>query len=437
VEHAVVSEPAAEAPQTLAAPAPPQVLLLRLQRSAGNAAVGRLLNARGRRIQRDVATAPPDTAKLKADLDAKTAEARSLRIEIDDAIKAAGGGLPALEKAAKKAADAAKKKPADEALGRAAADARAKVDTAAKAIDGDPAKITKLKQLRREALVLVRAYVAALEAAPPASANGAAPASTPAAAFGAAPTTDLELARDQLRRLERWEKRERLQELDARIAAEADATAKKDLETRRGALAAEMRATALDVKQFSGPWANKPYVIAKDGKYTWDEGQQVWNYDKDKVATIASSACGPTSLAMVLNFFAQEDPEGIVPTGDSIVKAAVDYVVRTGARAYKERADEEGAKRFESQGTSGDTMVQNLRANFGHLKGHKLVNEAEAREEFARGRLVVYLMPGHFSVLEDYDAEKGWLVSDVGKTGARFWKKDPKIQAMWAVEGVY
>src|SRR3954454_19075122 len=79
VEHAVVSEPAHEAPQPLAAPPAPQLLLLRLQRTAGNAAVGRLLSARGLRLQRDVATAPPDTAKLKADLDAQTAGPRSLR----------------------------------------------------------------------------------------------------------------------------------------------------------------------------------------------------------------------------------------------------------------------------------------------------------------------------------------------------------------------
>ena len=177
--------------------------------------------------------------------------------------------------------------------------------------------------------------------------------------------------------------------------------------------------------------------MAKGGKYTWDEGQQVWNYDANKVATIASSACGPTSLAIVLNFLAQEDPEGVVPTGHSIVKAAVDYVVQTGARAVKARPGEEGVKAYESMGTSGDTMVAGLRANFGHLKGRKVASEDEARKEFAAGRLVIYLMPGHFSVLEDYDATKGWLVSDVGKGGARFWKKDPKIQAMWAVEGVY
>ena len=437
MEHAVVAEPqvAREAPLA-AASAPQPLMLLRLQRTAGNAVVGRLLSARGV-LQRDVATAPPDTAKLKADLDAKTTEARTLRAEIDDAIKSAAASLPDLEKAAKKAADAAKRKKDDEALAQAAADAQAKVDTARKATDADAGKVTKLKQLRREALVLVRAYVAELEKQPPASATSSAPASAPTTPFGADPATDLELARDQLKRLERWEKREKLNDLEKQIASEGDETKKKDLETARAALSSDLRASALDVKQFSGPWASKPYVIAKGDKYTWDEGQQVWNYDKDKVATIASSACGPTSLAIVLNFFAQEDPEGIVPTGESIVKAAVDYVVRTGARAYTARAGEEGAKKYESQGTSGDKMVAGLRANFGHLKGRKLASEDEARKEFAAGRLVVYLMPGHFSVLEDYDAAKGWLVSDVGKTGARFWKKDAKIQAMWAVEGVY
>jgi hypothetical protein len=431
VQHAVV-EPQAppREPHAVAVPRaarPPQ--LLRLQRTAGNAAVGRLL-------AREVATAPPDTAKLKADLDAKTAEALALRTEIDDAIKSAARSLPDLEKAAKKAADAAKRKKDDEALAQAASDAQAKVDAARQATEADGGKVTKLKQLRREALALVRSYVAELEkTAPtaPTAANGA----SPAAPFGADPKTDLELARDQLKRLERWEKREKLGELSKQIAAESDATKKGALESQHAALSAELRAAALDVKQFAGPWANKPYVMAKGGKYTWDEGQQVYNYDKDKVATIASSACGPTSLAIVLNFFAQEDPEGVVPTGESIVKAAVDYVVRTGARAVKARPGEEGVKAYESQGTSGDKMVADLRANFGHLKGRKLGSEDDARKEFAAGRLVIYLMPGHFSVLEDYDAEKGWLVSDVGKTGARFWKKDPKIQAMWAVEGVY
>jgi hypothetical protein len=432
VEHATVAEPQPaprEARALEAAPASRPLVLLRLQRTAGNAAVGRLL-------AREVATAAPDTAKLKRDLDAKTAEARTLRTDIDDAIKTAATSLPGLEKAAKKAADAAKRKQDDATLAQTAADAQAKVDAARAATEPDGGKLTKLKQLRREALALVRAYVAALEKQGPA-ATPAPNGTPPATPFGPDPKTDLELARDQLKRLERWEKRERMDELSKQIAAESDATKKADLETQRAALSSELRASALDVKQFSGPWANKPYVMAKGGKYTWDEGQQVWNYDKDKVATIASSACGPTSLAIVLNFFAQEDPEGVVPTGDSIVKAAVDYVVRTGARAVKARPGEEGAKAYESQGTSGDTMVAGLRANFGHLKGRKLASEDEARKEFAAGRLVIYLMPGHFSVLEDYDAEKGWLVSDVGKTGARFWKKDPKIQAMWAVEGVY
>ena len=156
VEHAAVAEPQ-DAPREASAVAPrgERQVLLRLQRTAGNAAVGRLL-------ARQVATGP-DTAKLKADLEAKTAEALTLRTEIDGAIKTAAASLPGLEKEAKKAADAAKRKTDDAALAQTAADAQAKVDAARAAMEPDSGRLTKLTQLRREALALVRSYAAELE----------------------------------------------------------------------------------------------------------------------------------------------------------------------------------------------------------------------------------------------------------------------------------
>jgi hypothetical protein len=357
----------------------------------------------------------PDAAQLKKAVDMQT--------DIDK--------LDALEIAARDALDAAAKK-------------------------GDPVDATKLAELtkvRREVEQALTAQIALLEQlqaakpAPPAPVpdSNAKPAKKKAptaqdvvvALWGAGPTNPLEAAKAHLDRLKKWEIRLQIADLTSQIAKltdAADAEKKKDLVTKRRALVDQLHAGIHDIKQFTGPWAEWNYADTA-GKATFD-------YDTGQTAKVRSSACGPTSLALVLDYLSESDPEGLLARGQDLqgsdlVKWALDYAVGAGAHAVKAgssykgtKYEKEGAGMTGSEGTSGDTMAGSLQKTLGSLRGKALgTDTAKAKEEIDQGNLIVVLGPGHFVVMDDYKdgtgAGSGFHIFEVGnKFGATGWTND-------------
>jgi Peptidase_C39 like family len=131
------------------------------------------------------------------------------------------------------------------------------------------------------------------------------------------------------------------------------------LEEQKRKLAASMTSKALRYRQGDPRWGSKPYGACPDG------------------GNIAAAGCGPTSLAILLNYMFQEDPE-LVAGGDlEFVKPpkTADYAVTHGRKC--------------GDGTSGETMVTNVHTQWEGFRGTR-INLEQATAALLNGNLVIF-----------------------------------------------
>ncbi len=172
----------------------------------------------------------------------------------------------------------------------------------------------------------------------------------------------------------------RVQELMARRA---------QLEERQRHLASTLTSSAIRYRQGDPRWGARRYGTSP------------------QCTNVAAAGCGPTSLAMLLNYLFQEDPE--VAAGGDL------ELVRPPQTA--EYAATHG--RICNSGTSGDTMVTNVHTQWPGFHGSRISLE-QAVTTLRSGNLVIFLCRncqgqnsagqnktygGHFMVLNGVNAE--------------------------------
>ena len=262
----------------------------------------------------------------------------------------------------------------------------------------------------------------------------------------------------------RWVLQWQVDELTTQIAGTApDDTQKLDeLKKKRKEIVTELRTGVYapgqagrggvrDIKQWRGPWASRNYLD--------EHGKTSWDYDSGHIALIQSSACGPTSLAIILDYLSQGDPEGLLQrkedlTGEDFMEWVLKYAESAGAHSVIGHAkDEKWSHGAESSGTSGPTMVAKLRGKLGSLRAIACTGDKDAKEHLDQGHLLICLTHNHFVVIDDWrDPPKGtvartdWHVMEVGdKWGSSGWSsnwstdKQKKVGwgQMWAFWGGY
>jgi hypothetical protein len=125
-------------------------------------------------------------------------------------------------------------------------------------------------------------------------------------------------------------------------------------------LAKELTNTAVEYKQFDSRWGKEQY-----GK---DSG----------CSTVGESACGPTSLAMVLNFYELENPEGLASTG------SMEIVLPSETVAYAEKHG-----RICGSGTNSVEMMKGVPDKWEGYRGIKIELQ-DVIKELENGRLVIF-----------------------------------------------
>jgi hypothetical protein len=217
----------------------------------------------------------------------------------------------------------------------------------------------------------------------------------------------------QLRGLERWRARQTILETQTQIEAinretlelpplnpaaptsEMSDPRAQELMNRRTNLERQQRqqarlltSTTTPFKQTDPRWASRRYGASAN------------------CTNVAAAGCGPTSLAILMNYLYQEDPEAVAASSDlEIVSppATADYAATHG--------------RVCNRGTAGDTMVTNVHTQWPGFHGSAITLD-QAVAHLRSGDLVIFLCKncagqnaagqnrsygGHFMVLNGVD----------------------------------
>lgn len=219
---------------------------------------------------------------------------------------------------------------------------------------------------------------------------------------------ELQRARQQVEPLRRWNIRRQIGDLNAQIAAidaeletlpptcdANDPTSvllferREELVGRRDSLAASLTGSATEYEQFDPRWGSQRYG------------------NSPECTNIAEAGCGPTSLAIVLNYLYREDPESLASSGRMEIVTppqTAEYAATHG--------------RVCNNGTAGDTMVTNVQTGFPGFAGRRITID-QAADQLRSGNLVIFLCKnctgqnrsggnksygGHYMVLNGVDA---------------------------------
>lgn len=185
---------------------------------------------------------------------------------------------------------------------------------------------------------------------------------------------------EQLKPLRQWQMRreigsinDQIAEIDREIStiplvcdplnptAELLTLRRSDLERRKRELVKSLTSTATEFKQFDPRWGGIRY------------GQS------PACTNIKAAGCGPTSLAILLNYLYQEDPEGLASSGQ------MEIVTPPETAGY---AATHG--RVCNNGTAGDVMVTNVHTEWPGFKGNR-VSLGEATNQLRNGNLIIFL----------------------------------------------
>jgi Peptidase_C39 like family len=163
-----------------------------------------------------------------------------------------------------------------------------------------------------------------------------------------------------------------------------------ELQQRKRELAASLTSTATEYEQWDPRWGAIRYGSSSE------------------CTNIKEAGCGPTSLAIVMNYLYQEDPESLAASG------AIEIVSPPETAAY---AATHG--RVCNSGTAGDTMVTQVHTGWPGFRGIRITLK-EATAQLRSGNLVIFLCKhctgqkqkggtrrygGHFMVLNGVDAD--------------------------------
>lgn len=191
---------------------------------------------------------------------------------------------------------------------------------------------------------------------------------------------ELRQHQQQLRPLKRWQMRRQIGSLNEQIAAidrelatlpptcdPSDPTAelllgrKNELERRKQALARELTSTATEYEQWDPRWGARRYGRSSN------------------CTNIQQAGCGPTSLAIVLNYLYQEDPEGLAAHGNMEIVTPIEtaHYAETHGRVC-------------NSGTVGDTMVTNVHTGWPGFRGQKITLN-QAATQIRNGNLIIFL----------------------------------------------
>lgn len=171
--------------------------------------------------------------------------------------------------------------------------------------------------------------------------------------------------KDQQTALQRWQDRNDINRINAQLADPAlDPKERQRLLTDKKKLATGLLSTTKDYQQFDDRWGDTVY--GKDKSYT----------------TMTEAGCGPTALAMMMDFRDQEDPEGQHSRGVQdpyTPRKMADYATHHG--------------RVKGSGTDGTRMMGDLAGSFPGFSGNTLSNRAAATRSLQDGIPVALL--GH------------------------------------------
>jgi uncharacterized small protein (DUF1192 family) len=209
----------------------------------------------------------------------------------------------------------------------------------------------------------------------------------------------------QLRTLERWFTRreidaanDELTLIDAQLSVlPKDSEEAQSLNLRKETLlidrnfkAEQLTSNATEFEQWDARWGATRYGASKE------------------CTSIKEAGCGPTSLAIVLNYLYQEDPEGLASSGN--------FEIVTPPQTAK-YAETHG--RVCNSGTAGDTMVSQVQTGFPGFQG-KSIKFSSVAEQLNSGNLVIFLCKdctgkkaggasksygGHFMVLNGVNSD--------------------------------
>ena len=228
----------------------------------------------------------------------------------------------------------------------------------------------------------------------------------------------------QLRPLLRRQRRREIQSIDAELAeideelamlpsecdpsdpkAELLAARRVELEERKRHLARALSSTATEYEQWDERWGAKRYGPSS------------------ACTNIKEAGCGPTSLAIVLNYLYQDDPESLAATGQLEIVTPLETAKYAGTHG-----------RVCNSGTAGDTMVTQVDTGFPGFRGERITLE-QATSLLRGGNLVIFLCKnctgttrsgatshygGHFMVLSDVDASgQTYSVLDPGRSESK------------------
>lgn len=184
--------------------------------------------------------------------------------------------------------------------------------------------------------------------------------------------------------------------------AELPLLRRSDLRRRKEQLVRALTSTATEYEQFDPRWGAVRY------------GQS------PACTNIQAAGCGPTSLAILLNYLYQEDPQSAAASGE------MEIVTPPQTASY---AATHG--RVCNSGTVGDTMVTNVHTGWPGFRGRR-IGPDEATTQLRSGNLVIFLCHsctgrtrsgsektygGHFMVLNGVNADA--TLYDVLDPGAR------------------
>jgi len=190
----------------------------------------------------------------------------------------------------------------------------------------------------------------------------------------------------QLRPLKRWQMRHEVGSIDAQLAeidrelaslapqvGEHDISDLSDttvallrlrgaeLQQHKQELVVALTSTATEQKQFDSRWGATRY------------GQS------SNCTNIKQAGCGPTSLAIALNYLYQEDPESLAASGE------MEIVTPEKTAAY---AATHG--RVCNSGTAGDTMVSQVHTEWPGFRGRRISLD-QTTSQLRSGNLIIFL----------------------------------------------
>lgn len=201
---------------------------------------------------------------------------------------------------------------------------------------------------------------------------------------------------DQQTALQRWHDRKEINSINEQLKDPLLAPeAKQKLLDQKKTLATGLLSTTKSYEQFDERWGSTVY--GKDKSYT----------------TMTEAGCGPTALAMMMDFADQEDPEGHHSRGEKdpyTPRKMADYATNHG--------------RVKGSGTDGSKMMGDLSKSFPGFAGQNLNNLAGAKESLNNGVPVMFLGHNiHGTRKDGTDTKYGghyMLLNGVSEDGKKF-----------------